>query len=69
MRRLEIWEKRGRKRSWPNLRYYCGIWLDGLGKITKTLRKIVVTFEARTEPFTETPQKRYPFGQLARILG
>ena len=30
MGRLEIWEIRGRKRSWPNLRYYCSIWLDGL---------------------------------------
>jgi hypothetical protein len=29
----------------------------------------VVTFETRTEPFTETRQKRFRFGQLARILG
>ena len=61
MGRLEIWEMCGRKRPWPILRYYCSIWLDGLGKLTKKLRKIVVAFETRTEPFTETRQKRYRF--------
>jgi hypothetical protein len=31
------WEGYGRKRSWPNLRYYPGIYLDGLRKATKNL--------------------------------
>jgi hypothetical protein len=25
----------GKKRSWPNLRHYPGIWLEGLRKTTK----------------------------------
>jgi hypothetical protein len=31
------WKEYGRKRSWSNLRYYPGIGLDILGKITKDL--------------------------------
>jgi hypothetical protein len=30
------WKGCGRKRSWPNLRYYPGICLEGLGKPRKT---------------------------------
>jgi hypothetical protein len=30
------WKGCGRKRSWPNLRYYTGICLEGLRKTTKT---------------------------------
>jgi hypothetical protein len=31
------WKRRGRKRSWPNLRYCHGIYLEGLRKTTKNL--------------------------------
>jgi hypothetical protein len=31
------WKGCGRKRSWPNLRYYPGICLEGLRKTTKNL--------------------------------
>jgi hypothetical protein len=31
------WKGREGKRSWPNLRYYPGIWLEGLMKTTKNL--------------------------------
>jgi hypothetical protein len=31
------WKGCGRKRSWPNLRYYPGICLEGLTKTTKNL--------------------------------
>jgi hypothetical protein len=31
------WKVCGRTRSWPNLRYYPGIYLEGLRKTTKTL--------------------------------
>jgi hypothetical protein len=30
------WKGYGRKKSWPNLRYYPGIFLDRLRKTTKT---------------------------------
>jgi hypothetical protein len=32
-----IWIGYGKKQSWPNLRYYPSIWLEGLSKTTKTL--------------------------------
>jgi hypothetical protein len=31
------WKGCGRKRSWPNLKYYLGIGLEGLRKTTKNL--------------------------------
>jgi hypothetical protein len=31
------WNEYGRKRSWPNLRYYLGICLEGLRKVSKNL--------------------------------
>jgi hypothetical protein len=31
------WKGCGRKRSWPNFRYYPGIFLEGLKKTTKNL--------------------------------
>jgi hypothetical protein len=32
----------GRKLSWPNLRYYPGIYLEGQRRITKNLRRVRV---------------------------
>jgi hypothetical protein len=34
------WKGYGRKQSWPNLRYYPGICLEGLTKTTKTSVRI-----------------------------
>jgi hypothetical protein len=44
------WKRCGRKRSWPNLRYYAGIFLVGL-RITKNIsaRRTGVPAEIRTE--------------------
>jgi hypothetical protein len=33
-RMIVNWKGCGRKRSWPNSRYYPGIWLEGLRKIS-----------------------------------
>jgi hypothetical protein len=33
---MMIWEGRGMKQSWPTLRHYLGIFLEGLKKTTKT---------------------------------
>jgi hypothetical protein len=32
------WKGSGRKRSWPNLRYYHGIFLEGQNKTTQIVR-------------------------------
>jgi hypothetical protein len=52
-----------RKRSCPNLRYYVGIFLEGLRKITKTSVRIVV--EIRNIYFSNTIHKLYHLSQLA----
>jgi hypothetical protein len=39
------WKGCGRKQSWPNLRYYPNIFLEGLGKPTKNLRIAILQAE------------------------
>jgi hypothetical protein len=37
------WKGYGRKRSWPNLKYYLCIFRDRIGKTTKNLTKIILS--------------------------
>jgi hypothetical protein len=61
------WKEYGRKWSWPNLKYYPGICLDGLSKTTETS----VTFAGlRAEiwiPDLQNKQERWPLGPNIRV--
>jgi hypothetical protein len=39
---LMNWKRRGRKRQWPNIIYYPGIFLQGLSKTTKNLSQDIL---------------------------
>jgi hypothetical protein len=49
-----------RKRSWPNFRYYTGIYLEELRKTTKvSVRLVSVPVGILTEQLPNSSQKRY----------
>jgi hypothetical protein len=50
------WEGCGRKQSWPNLRYYPNIFLEGLGKTTENLRIAILHAEILTQDFPNMKQ-------------
>jgi hypothetical protein len=54
----------GRKRSWPNLRYYPEIFLKGLRKTTINIRRVGVPAEIRMGYLPNTSQKSYRLSQL-----
>jgi hypothetical protein len=51
------WKGCRRKRSWPNLRYYSGIYLYGLKKPTKNLSRIA---SLRADIYTRVYRIRLP---------
>jgi hypothetical protein len=53
----------GRKRSWPNLGYYPGIYLQGQRKITKTIVRIAgIQVEILNMTLPKTKQEWSTFG-------
>lgn len=62
------WKGSGRKQSWPNLRYYPGICLEELRKITRTWVRIVgVTADIVTGHILNISQKNRFLSQLVRF--
>jgi hypothetical protein len=64
------WKECGRKRSWPNLRYYSNICLEGLRKTIKPVITSCVLAEIQTRHLLNTCHNMcYYFRQLVCFLG
>jgi hypothetical protein len=56
----------GRKRLYPHLRYYSGIYVETLEKTQKLVRIVGVPPEFRTGHLPQETQTRYSLRQLSR---
>jgi hypothetical protein len=54
------WKGHGRKWSWPNLRYYPGIFLEGLRKNMKELVIAILHADILIQDIPNTKQKCQP---------
>jgi hypothetical protein len=62
------WKRCGRKRSWPNLRYYPSICLEGLRETTKNLRINGLQAEMWTRDPSNTKKDCLPLDHDVRLL-